>query len=123
MSNCDDVLDQLHRRCKGRNGQCSRPQGGTHQLRHGKEARRAAIFQRELCEGVLIGLRDYLRRHRRMGLSEHFYMDGCGIMLDGDDDVRLHLGNESMDLADGDSVRCEAAQFYSTDFTLSLIHI
>ena len=58
MSNCDDVLDQLHRRCKGRNGQCSRPQGGTHQLCQGKVARRAAIFQRELCEGVLIGLRD-----------------------------------------------------------------
>ena len=55
-------------------------------------ARRAAIFQRELCEAVLIGLRNYLVRHRRMKLGECFYArDACGIMVDGDDDVRLHL--------------------------------
>ena len=33
------------RLCKG--GQCRRPSGGTHQICHGKVARRAAIFRRE----------------------------------------------------------------------------
>ena len=90
MSNCDDILEQLHRRCTGKGGNCSRPRGGVHQLCNGKTARRAAIFQRELCEGVLIGLGNYLTRHRRMRNNEQFYTDGCGIMIDGDDDVRLH---------------------------------
>ena len=90
MSNCEDVLGQLHRRCKGKGGQCSSPSGGTHQLCHGTVARRAAIFQGELCEGVLIGFKNYMTRHRRMRNNEQFYTDGCGIMIDGDNDVLLH---------------------------------
>ena len=43
-SNCEDILEQLNRRCKGKKGQCSRPKGGTHQLCNSKTARRAAIF-------------------------------------------------------------------------------
>ena len=58
MSNCEDLLDQLHRRCTGRGGSCSRPKGGVHQLCNGKTVRRAAIFQRDLCEGVFIGFRN-----------------------------------------------------------------
>ena len=109
MSDCEDILDQLHKRCKGRGGQCSRPSGGTHQLCHGKIGRRAAIFQQELCEGVLIGLRNYLTRHRRMRNNEQFYTDGCGIMIDGDDDTRLHYCH---DLADPDSQPSEAAEVH-----------
>ena len=26
--------------------------------------------------------------------NEHFYTDGCGIMIDGDDDVRLHYRSD-----------------------------
>ena len=95
MSNCEDILDQLHRRCKGKGGYCTRPKGGMHQLCNGKKARRAAIFQRELCEGVLIGLRNDLTRQRRMKNNEQFCTDGCGIMIDGDDDVRLHCRNDN----------------------------
>ena len=43
---------------------------------------------------LLIGLRDYSTRHRRMKNNEQFYTDGCGIMIDGDDDVRLHYRND-----------------------------
>ena len=64
--NCEDILEQLNCRRRGKNGQCSRPTGGTHQLCNDKTARRAAIFQRELCEGVLIGLKNYTTRHGRM---------------------------------------------------------
>ena len=90
MSNCPDILDRLGKRCNGRQGLCGRPGGGTHQLCHGKTARRAAIFQRELCEEILIGLKNYMIRHRRMKVNEQFYTEGCGTMIDGDDDVRLH---------------------------------
>ena len=90
MSNCADILSRLEKRCTGRRGLCSRPGGGTHQLCNGKTARRAAIFQRELCEEILIGLKEYLTRHRRMRGNEQLYTDGCGVMIDGDDDVQLH---------------------------------
>ena len=72
MRNCEDILEQLNRRCKGKKGQCSRPEGGTHQLCTGKTARRAARFQRELCEGVFIGIKNYMTRHRRMTNNERF---------------------------------------------------
>ena len=81
----------LHRRCTGRKGICSRPQGGTHQLCHGKVARRAAIFQRELCEAVLIGLRSHLKKTRQSRTHEQGRVDMCGIMTDGDDDVRNYF--------------------------------
>ena len=73
MSNCEDILERLSQRCKGKDGWCSRPQGGKHQLCHSKVARRAAIFQREMCEEILLGLKNYLTRHRRMRNNEQFY--------------------------------------------------
>ena len=112
MSNCEDILDQLHRRCAGKGGHCSRPKGGTHQLCNGKTARRAAIFQRELCEGVLIGLRNYLTRHRRMKNNEQFYTDGCGTMIDGDDDVRLHYSSDYNRLRNPDEPESDPAQVH-----------
>ena len=51
-----------------------------------------------------------------MSESGHFYLDGCGIMTDGDDDVRLHWRGEFEDLVGREGVRCEAAQFYSSDY-------
>ena len=86
--------------------------GGTHQLCHGKVARRAAIFHWELCEGVLVGLKNYMTRHRRMRNNEQFYTDGCGIMIDGDDDVRFHHRGDSHDLADPESKPFEAAEIH-----------
>ena len=109
MSNCPDILEQLNKRCAGRGGKCSRPSGGTHQLCNGKVARRAAIFHRELCEGILIGLKNYLTRHRRMRNNEVFRTEGCGIMIDGDDDFQLHYRH---DLSDPDSQSPEAAEVH-----------
>ena len=86
---------------KGKKGQRSSPKGGTHQLCNSKTARRAAIFQRELCEGVLVGLKHYMMRRRRMK-NEQFYTEVCGIMIDGDDDVRLHHWDDYSNLRDHD---------------------
>ena len=41
--------------------------------------------------------------------SEQFYTDGCGILIDGDDDVRLHYRH---DLAVPDSLLSEAAEVH-----------
>ena len=79
---------------------------------HDKVARRAAIFQRELCEGVLVGLKNYMTRHRRMRNNEQFYTDDCGIMIDGDDDVRLHFRGDYNDLADPDAQSSEGAEVH-----------
>ena len=72
MSNSPCILGHLDRRCNGRRGLCSRPKGGEHQLCNGKVARRASIFQRELCEAILRGIRDQLRQvtvaRERVGL-------------------------------------------------------
>ena len=79
----------------------------------GKIARRAAIFAREMCEEILIGLRNYLIRHRRTRGGEQPYMTGCGVMIDGDDDVRLHHRDDLqliIDIDDGSARSAEDQQ-------------
>ena len=46
-----------------------------------------------------------MTRHRRMRNNEQFYIEGCGIMIDGDDDVRLHY-------RDDDDVATEPAEMH-----------
>ena len=41
-----------------------------------------------------------MTRHRRMRNNEQFYIDGCGIMIDGDVGIRLHYRRGDHDLAD-----------------------
>ena len=87
MSNCESVLQRLERRCTGKGGWCSRLAGGQHQLCNGKRARRAAIFQRELCEAILQGLHEHMRRQRRLRDGECRVTGLAGVMYDGDDEV------------------------------------
>ena len=44
--------------------------------------------------------------------NEQFYTDGCGIMIHGDDDVRLYSRGGYNDLADQDAQPCEAAEVH-----------
>ena len=53
MSNSPELLEVLNVRCFGKHGLCSRPRGGVHVPCQGMVARRAAIFQDELCEAIL----------------------------------------------------------------------
>ena len=116
MSNCPEILRMLHRRCTGRRGVCSRPRGGSHQLCHGKVARRAAIFQRELCEAVLIGLRSHLNGTRQSRVHEQGVVGFCGIMTDGDDDVRNFFTNNQFDEPHADAVEGQQGIGNVTDF-------
>ena len=55
----------------------------------GKVARRAAIFQRELCEAVLRGVRDQLHQDERLRTGDIGDIDLAGVMLDGDNEILL----------------------------------
>ena len=113
MSNCPSILARLSSRCTGRGGICSRPAGGRHRHCRGKVARRAAIFQKELCEAILRGLRDHMRLALRMRPGELGCVDATGVMVDADEEVARHapehylglLGSELgwAPLADDDS--------------------
>ena len=47
---------------------------------------------------MLIGPKNYMTRHWRMRSNEQFNTEGCGIMIDGDDDVWLHYRDGCNDL-------------------------
>ncbi len=62
MSNSPEVLKQLCKRCSGRGGLCSRPQGGAHRLCSGHVSRMAAVYPFELCRAILVGCRNQLQK-------------------------------------------------------------
>lgn len=62
MSNSPMLLEVVNRRCFGRNGLCTRPQGGKHTQCLGKVAQREAVLQEELCATILRGFAADLRR-------------------------------------------------------------
>ena len=84
MSNSKCLLDVLNRRCFGRHGFCSRPEGGRHQDCIGKTARRAAIYSDQMCETILAGARGQFKADRRVHNGEVGIH--CAI-YDGDDEV------------------------------------
>ena len=62
MSNSEETLKALSRRCTGRSGACSRAKGGKHTTCSGQAARGAAIYPFRLCKAILQGFRNQLRR-------------------------------------------------------------
>ena len=84
MSNSQELLDELNRRCFGRNGLCSRPRGGVHRQCIGKVAQRAAVFQEELCLAILRGLKRQLRKDNRVKSGEVGIHE---VMLTADDEI------------------------------------
>ncbi len=62
LSNAPRLLSRLGKRCEGRVGwECSRKQGGTHQLCSGRVAKEAARYSKELCQAIIKGMIDELR--------------------------------------------------------------
>ena len=60
MTNAPELARELRDRCTGKNGACSRPEGGTHAQCRGKTARLAAIYHFKLCRAILVGFRRQL---------------------------------------------------------------
>ena len=50
-------------------------------------ARRAAIFQEEMCMAIIRGLKDQLLADRRLMIGETSLVDAEGVMTDGDEEV------------------------------------
>ena len=69
MSNSQEVLRMLSRRCAGHNGHCSRPSGGEHVTVAGSEAKRSQIFPFTLCKAILTGFRKQLIADGRLVLG------------------------------------------------------
>ena len=88
MSNAAELLAALNRRCFGKNGLCSRPQGGHHRECIGRVARNAAVFQEELCITILKGLRaqlisDGVMFHNEIGIMiNECEVEQCGSASD-----------------------------------------
>ena len=77
MSNSPEIRHALSRLCEGRNGGCSRPEGGCHAICQGNITRDMAKYPRELCRAVLRGLTAQLRADRKL-------VNGCyGIQAEG----------------------------------------
>ncbi len=56
LSNSEIILKELSRRCRGRNGSCSRRLGGTHALCSGRVASEAARYPVQLCKAIVRGI-------------------------------------------------------------------
>ena len=87
MSNSEELLRALGRRCFGKHGLCSRAEGGRHAECLGKKAQRAAIFQEELCITILRGFRKQMLMDKKMRNGEVSVVDSEGVMRDADEDV------------------------------------
>ena len=57
LSNAPMLLRALNKRCEGRNGDCSRSEGGVHVPVEGRIARESAIYSKGLCRTILAGIK------------------------------------------------------------------
>ena len=60
LSNSPRVLHALSRRCTGRGGACSRPEGGRHRPVEDALARASQVYPFALCKATLMGCRRQL---------------------------------------------------------------
>ena len=57
MSNSEEILRKLAKRCAGRDGWCSRKAGGRHKHAEGSTTSKTEIFTFQLCKAILQGFR------------------------------------------------------------------
>ena len=69
MSNSEEVLKRLNKRCQGRDGNCSRAKGGRHRHAEGSITAGTAIFPFGLCRAILHGCRSQLVADGRLVLG------------------------------------------------------
>jgi hypothetical protein len=113
MTNCGGVADYLSRRCQGRGGACSRPDGGRHVLCNGKTARMAAIYPFDLCQAILVGFKNQMELDGRKSPGE------VGLhALEIAEDAMLHIGGPHGELL---KLRVENAAEFRDDLTGQLL--
>ena len=81
MSNSEETLKMLSKRCSGKGGDCSRAKKGQHQTCGGRTARDAAIYPFQLCKAILQGFRNQLRKDGVMEVNVVGMQKDCEINL------------------------------------------
>ena len=66
LTNSEELVKALSRRCEGVGGRCSRPGGGWHTTCSGSITAEMAKYPRELCRAVLRGISKQLHADRRL---------------------------------------------------------
>ena len=61
-TNSECLCEELHKRCHGRGGSCTRRAGGHHVVCNGQRAKDAAIYHFKLCRAILTGFRNQMIR-------------------------------------------------------------
>ncbi len=89
LSNAPKLLEQLQTRCEGRDGQCSRREGGQHAIAAGSIASDAAVYPPKLVKAIIKGIIGELKARGMMKDGE------VGInSLDGDREVDKAIKDE-----------------------------
>ena len=88
MSNAPRLLEKLTKRCAGRGGQCSRPNGGRHVTASGRVAKDAARYTDALCKAIVHGMVDEMQwrgiwRRGEVGLHAVTDEDSAAQMAEG----------------------------------------
>ncbi len=79
MSNAEELLRHLSRRCHGTGGVCTRRKGGRHVTVQGRITRESAKYSDKLCKAILRGM---VAQMRKVGMVK----DGeCGVYAMDDD--------------------------------------
>ncbi len=63
MSNAEELLERLHRRCHSQDGRCTRRKGGTHATVQGKITKDSAVYPEKLCKAIISGMTAQLKKH------------------------------------------------------------
>ena len=113
MTNSDEIARQLDQRCKGRGGDCSRPQSGRHIQCRGKVARMAALYHFKLCRAILVGFRNQLKKD---GVCKEGFV---GMLEACPEEVPATLNCYSLTSSDGHvlKVQIENDQIFKDDLT------
>ena len=98
MTNAPTLAEELHRRCGGKNGICSR--GLQHQPCQGPEAVLVAIYPDQLCRAILRGIVNQLHEDKLLvkggfgpNINGHRFEEIHNVDLP---DMDLHQGNSRM---------------------------
>ncbi|MBS94029.1 MAG: hypothetical protein CL799_06265 [Chromatiales bacterium] len=79
MSNAEELLKHLSRRCHGAGGRCTRRKGGRHATVQGRITRESAKYSDKLCKAILRGM---VAQMRKVGMVKN---GECGVYAMDDD--------------------------------------
>ena len=110
MSNFEDILNALGKRCQCLGGACSRTKGGEHQTCSGKFARQTTVYPFVVCKGILQGIHDQLEHDRGLIRAIYATRPGAAFAMDNDFSEGYILGRMDESPEEFGPVLCYEAQ-------------